>query len=111
MGAVRSTARIPVDPLEPRLGAMSRGQVLKVIDSWNSLRLGGAEEVLFDGILVVSERNLDRTLGSMDVPVVRGPLVGLVLPHERQKLLGCPALGLEVIVLSGVSCQVLENME
>jgi len=35
----------------------------------------------------------------MDVPVLRSSLVGLMLLHEREQLLGGPALRLEVVIV------------
>ena len=40
-----------------------------------------------------------QTLIAIDLPVVRGALVRLMLSHERDELLGGPALSLEVIVI------------
>ena len=52
---------------------------------------------------VVSERNLDGTLSSVNLTVLRSSLVGLMLPHERKEFLSGPALGLEVIICRRVS--------
>jgi uncharacterized protein (DUF2249 family) len=37
------------------LGTMTSGQVLEVINDWDTLGLGSPEEVLLDGIRVVAE--------------------------------------------------------
>lgn len=76
-------------------------QVLEVISNWNFLRLGRAQEVLHDGVRVVAERNLDWAFEAMHIPVVACALVCLMLLHERKKVLGLPALCLEVIVVGG----------
>ena len=48
---------------------------------------------------LIAEGDLDGTLESMRVSVVRGTLVRLMLLHKRQKLLGRPSLGLEVVIV------------
>lgn len=96
---VGSASSITVDPLEPVLSTVAGDQVLKIISGGNALGLGGAEEVLLDGVGVVAKRNLDRALESVNVAVVAGTLVRLVLLHERKEFLGGPALGLEVVVV------------
>ena len=60
---------IPVDPLQPVFCAMASSQILQVVDDGNSLRLGGTQEVVLDGIRVVSKGNLDRTLETMNLAV------------------------------------------
>lgn len=50
-------------------------------------------------ILLIAKGDLDRALESMGIPIVRSALVRLMLLHERQKLLGCPSLGLEVVIV------------
>jgi hypothetical protein len=96
---VGSSSSIAVDPLEPVLGTMAGGQVLKIVGGWDTLRFGGAKEVLLDWVGVVTERDLDGSLESVDVAVVARTLVGLVLLHQGDELLGGPSLGLEVIVV------------
>jgi hypothetical protein len=85
---------------------MTSDQVLKIVCGRNALRLGGTKEVLFDRVSVIAERNLDRALEAVDVAIVARPLVSFMLPHERDKFLGCPALGLEVIVVGSRSAGV-----
>lgn len=99
---------------------MASSEILKIIHSGNSLGLGSPEEVILDGVSglcsasggstskrgnsrVVSERNLDGTLSSVNLTVLRSSLVGLMLPHERKEFLSGPALGLEVIICRRVS--------
>ena len=48
---------------------------------------------------VVSKGNLDRPFESMDVAIVARSLVMLVLPHQGNKLLCGPSLGLEIVVV------------
>lgn len=106
VSGVRSSSSIAVDPLEPVLSTVTGDQILKVISRGDTLCLGGAQEVLFDGVGVVAERNLDRAFKPVDIAVVAGTLIGLVLLHERDEFLGGPALGLEVIVIGGRSASV-----
>lgn len=106
MSRIRSSTSVPVNPLEPMLSSVAGDQVLKVIGGRDTLSLDSAKEVLLDGVCVVSERHLDGSLESVDVAVVAGSLVGLVLLHKRDELLGGPALGLEVIVVRGRSTSV-----
>jgi hypothetical protein len=54
------------------LSTMSGDKILKIISCRNTLRFGGSEEVLHDGICVVSEGNFDWALKAMDVPVLEG---------------------------------------
>lgn len=54
---------------------------------------------MHDRIRVVPKGNLDGTVKAMEVSIVAGTLVGLMLLHQRQKLFGTPASGLEVIVI------------
>jgi hypothetical protein len=41
---------VTVDPLEPLLGPVAGGEILKIIDGGNALRLGGPEEVILDRV-------------------------------------------------------------
>jgi hypothetical protein len=117
---VYSYLRVSVDPLEPVLRTVASSEVLEIIHSGNSLGLGSPEEVILDGVSglcsasgdssgkrgnsrVVSERNLNGTLSSVDLTVLRSSLVGLMLPHERKEFLSGPALSLEVIIYRRVS--------
>lgn len=43
---------------------------------------------------------LDKKFNS-NVPVMRGSLIGLMLFHQGNELLGAPPLGLEIIVVGG----------
>jgi hypothetical protein len=53
----------------------------------------------------------DGTVEAVDVTVVASSLVSFVLSHERDELLGGPALGLEVIVVrSRCTCVHLINV-
>jgi hypothetical protein len=99
VGRVRSPACVPVDPLEPMLSTVSSNQVLKIIGGWDALSFDGTEEVLLDRVTVVAKGHLDGAFETVEVTVVARSLVGLVLFHERNKFLGGPALGLEVIVV------------
>jgi hypothetical protein len=99
MSRVRTTSRVTVDPLEPMLSTVTSLQVLKIVGGGDTLRFGGAEEVFFDGVGVVAERDLDGAFKAVDVAVIASTLIGFVLLHERNELLGGPALSLEVIVV------------
>lgn len=48
---------------------LSCDKILKIICSWNTLGLGSSQKVLHDWVSVVSERNFDWTLKTMNVPV------------------------------------------
>jgi hypothetical protein len=53
----------------------------------------------------------DGTVEAVDVTVVASSLVSFVLSHERDELLGGPALGLEIIVVrSRCTCVHLINV-
>lgn len=78
---------------------MTSGQVLKIIGCGDTLTLCSTEKVLSDTIDVVSERDFDGSLESVNVPVVACTLVRLVLLHEWDQLFSRPALGLEVVVV------------
>jgi hypothetical protein len=106
MSRVRSPSSVPVDPLQPVLGTMTSDQVLEIVCGRNTLRLSGAKEVFFDRVGVIAERDLDRALEAVDVAIVAGPLICFMLLHERDELLGGPALGLEVIVVGSGSAGV-----
>jgi hypothetical protein len=47
---------VAVDPLEPLFGSMPRLQVLQIINCRDTLRLGGAQEILHDRILTAELR-------------------------------------------------------
>lgn len=99
VGAVTPSAGVAVDPLQPVLGTVGRYEILQIVDDGDALRLDGPEEIVLDWVCVVAERDLDGALVTVEVTVVRRALVCLVLLHERQELLGGPALGLEVIIV------------
>jgi hypothetical protein len=96
---IRPSSSVAIDPLEPVLSTMASGQILKIVGGRDTLRFGGTKEVLLDWVGVVTKRNLDGSLESMDVAVVAGTLVSFVLLHQGDELLGCPSLGLKVIVV------------
>jgi hypothetical protein len=98
---VGSSSSIAVDPLEPVLSTVAGGQVLEIVGGRNALRFGGTKEVLLDRICVITEGNFDGSLKSVEIAVVAGTLVGFVLLHQGNKLLGSPSLSLEVIVVGG----------
>lgn len=83
------------------LSTVASNEILKIVRDWDVLRLNRTEEILHDWVGVVAEADLDRTFESMDFAVVARTLVCLVLLHERNKLLGGPALRLKVIVVRG----------
>lgn len=90
-------------------------EILKIISSGNTLRLGSPQEVLHDWIGIISEGNLDWTFEAMNVPgklsakynwtssrylpVIACSLICLMLPHQWNELLCSPALGLEIIII------------
>lgn len=81
------------------LSTVASNEILKIVRDRDVLRLDRTEEVLHDRVGVVAEGDLDGTIETVNVTVVAGTLVCLVLPHERNELLGGPALGLEVVVV------------
>lgn len=101
VGSVGAAAGVTVDPLEPVLSTVSGDEILEIVGDGDVEGLGSTEEVLHDGVGVVSEGNLDRSLEPVEFGVVAGPLVGLELLHERKHVLGRPSLGLEVIEVGG----------
>ncbi|KAI6766113.1 hypothetical protein HG530_007183 [Fusarium avenaceum] len=68
---VASTACVSVDPFEPVLCAVAGTEVLEVIDKGDALGLGGAEEVILDGVGVVTEGNFNGSLVTVDIWVNR----------------------------------------
>jgi hypothetical protein len=99
MRRVRSSASVPVDPLEPMLSTVASGQVLKIVGDRNTLSFDGAKEILLNWIAVVAEGDFDWALETVEVAVVTGSLISFVLLHQRNELFGGPALGLEVIIV------------
>ena len=55
MSRVGSPSGIAVDPLQPVLSTVAGDQVLEIVGNGNPLGLNGTQEVLLDGIRVVSE--------------------------------------------------------
>ena len=99
-GSIRSTTSISVDPLEPVLGTVTSHKILQIVGDWEALGLSSSEEILHNRIGVVAEGDLDGAFKTVDVPVVASTLVGLVLSHERDQLLGGPTLALEIVVVA-----------
>lgn len=99
VGGVGATACVAVDPFEPLLSSMAGGQILEIISVWYALRLRGSQEVIFDWVRVIAERDFDGTFETMNVTVVAGALVRLVLLHEWDELVSGPAFCLKVIVV------------
>ena len=48
---------------------MTSNKILKIIGGRDALRLGGSEEVLHDGVCVVSKGDLDWALEAVDISV------------------------------------------
>lgn len=55
VGRVTSTTGVSVDPLEPMLCAMAGTKILEIVDEGNALGFCCAEEVVLDGVAVVTE--------------------------------------------------------
>ncbi len=106
MGRVGATAGVTVDPLQPVLGAMASCKILQVVGGWDALGLSGPEEVPSNWVGVVTERNFDGALETMDVSVVAGPLVCLMFLHERDEFFCLPSLSLEIVVVRSTSSSV-----
>ena len=49
---------IAIDPLQPLLGTVRSLEILQIIDDGDALRLGGAEEVILDGIRAAKGQRL-----------------------------------------------------
>lgn len=96
---VRSAASVTVDPLEPVLSAMAGNEILQIIGGRDALALGCPQEILHDRVRIVTKRNFDWALEAVDIAVVAGSLIGFMLSHERNELLRCPALSLEVVII------------
>lgn len=103
---------VAVDPLQPVLRAVStpsafsiqgenirRLQILEIVRRRNPLALRCPQKVLRNGIRMVAKGDLDGPVKAVQIRIVAGPLVRLVLLHQRDQLVGCPAFGLEVIVV------------
>lgn len=85
------------------LSTVSSDKILEIVRDWNVLALRGPQEVLHDRIAVVTEADFDWSVKTMKVSILAGPLIRLVLLHQRKKFLGGPALALEVIIVRGRS--------
>lgn len=48
---------------------LARYKILKIISSWDSLRLGSSQEILHNWVSVVSKRDFDRSLKAMEIPI------------------------------------------
>lgn len=59
------------------------------------------QKILHDRVSVVAKGNLDWAVETVEVAILASPLIRLMLLHQREQLLGGPALGLEVIVIGG----------
>ena len=106
----------------PLLRTVASPEILQIVNHRDPLGLSGPEEVVLDRVhacqrsasaaqnqaedSLVAKRDLDGPLKPVSVAVVRCTLVGLVLPHERQKLVGSPSLGLEVVIIGCRSARV-----
>jgi hypothetical protein len=69
VSTVASSSCVAVDPLEPLLGAMGGRKVLEIIDDGNSLRIGSAQEIILDGVSVVSKRHFDGAVKAVDITI------------------------------------------
>ncbi|KAH3669438.1 hypothetical protein OGAPHI_001559 [Ogataea philodendri] len=96
---VGSSTQVSVDPLEPVLSTVRGLEVLQVVNDRNSLRFSSSQEVLAVWVCVVTERDLDRTVESVNVFVVARTLVSFEFLHQWQQLVGGPSLGLPVVVV------------
>jgi hypothetical protein len=85
-----TSSYITVDPLEPLFGPVGGLEILKIVDSGDALRLRGTEKVLHDRVLallvsmpagghilgvahlLVSVRDLNRSVKSMDIAIWQG---------------------------------------
>lgn len=74
-------------------------EVLKVISYGETLSLCSSQEVLHNWVGIVSKRYFDRAFEAMKIAIIARSLISLVLFHQRNKVLGGPAFGLEVIVV------------
>lgn len=106
MGRVRATAGVTIDPLQPVLGAMASCKILQIVGDRDVLGLGGPKEIPSNWVGVVTERNFDGALDSMDISVVAGPLVCLMFLHERDEFFCLPSLHLGIIVVRSTSSSV-----
>ena len=83
------------------LSTVTSDEVLEVVGGGNALGFGSPEKVFLDGIGVVAKGDLDGSFEAVNVAVVAGSLIRLVLLHQRNELLGSPALGLKVVIVRG----------
>jgi hypothetical protein len=75
MGGVAAAAGIAINPLEPVFRTMAGCKVLEIVGGGDTLRLTRSQEVLLDRVCVVTERDLNRPLKTMDITVVARSLV------------------------------------
>ena len=99
MSRIRTTASVPVDPLEPMLSTVTGSQILQIVRGANALGLSGTKKVPRNGIRVVAKGDFNRTFEAMDVTIVAGTLVGLMLFHEWDEFFGLPPLCVEVVIV------------
>lgn len=50
-----------------QMNLLASDKVLKIISSWDALRLRCSEEILLDGVCVVAKRDLDWSLKTVDI--------------------------------------------
>ena len=111
MCRVRAAAGVLVDPLQPMLSTMASLQVLQVVRDGYVLGLDCAKEVLHDWVCIVAKADFDRSLETVEITVLTSPLIGLMLLHQRNQLLGGPTLHLEVVIVrSGRTSVHLESV-
>lgn len=53
--SIRPAASVSIDPLKPLLGTVASDKVLEIIRDWEALRFCRSQEILHDGVLIVSE--------------------------------------------------------
>lgn len=83
--------------------AVAGRQIFQIVRGGNALGFSGTKKVPCDWVRIIAKRDLDRTFKAMYVTIIAGTLVGFMLFHERDELLGLPSLGLEVIIVRGAS--------
>lgn len=99
MSRIRTTASVPIDPLEPMLGTVTGSQILQIVRGGNALGFSGTKKVPRNWIGVVAKGDFNRTFEAMYVTIVAGTLVGLMLFHEWNEFFGLPPLGLEIVIV------------
>ena len=81
------------------LCTVARGKILKVISGGNALRLSGPEKVPCNRIRIVPKGDLDGPFEAVQIPIVARALVGLMLLHEWEQLLGLPSFRLKIVII------------